>query len=183
MKGQLIIVSSPSGGGKTSVIERLLKKNLNMVHSISCTTRPPRKNEANGKYYYHIDEKTFRDGISSGKFAEWNEVHNQLYGTPKEPLDIWIEQGKEVLLDLDVIGGLRLKELYKEKAIAIFILPPSQEELEKRLKSRGTDSIEVQNLRLANALKELTYKDRFDYQVVNDDLEKAVKEIEKIIGR
>jgi len=181
MQARLIIISSPSGGGKTSVIERLLQKHPNMVHSISCTTRPPRASEVNGRYYHHVDRQTFKDGISAGRFAEWNEVHDNLYGTPREPLDKWLSEGKDVLLDLDVIGGLKLKEIYSERAISIFILPPSQEELERRLMKRATDSAEVQQVRLKNALAELSYKDRFDYRIINDDLEKAVAEVEKIL--
>lgn len=181
--GRLIVMAAPSGGGKTSVIERLLSRHPNMVHSISCTTRPTRPGEINGKYYHHIDRKTFEEGIGASQFAEWAEVHNNLYGTPKEPLDKWLSEGHDVIFDLDIIGSLNLKKLYGERAITIFILPPSLDELKHRLVRRATDSKEVQELRLKNALEELTHQDEFDYKVVNDDLDKACLEIEKILAR
>ena len=176
-------MAAPSGGGKTSVIKRFLARNPKMVHSISCTTRPPRACEIDGKYYHHIDRKTFENGIRKGQFAEWAEVHNHFYGTPKAPLDKWLRQARDVLLDLDVVGSLNLKQIYKDKAITIFILPPSMGELKRRLTNRGTDSKEVQELRLKNALTELEHKDKFDYQIINDDLDRACLEIEKILAR
>jgi len=179
--GRLIIMAAPSGAGKTSVIERFLATHPNTTHSISCTTRPPRPGEVDGEYYYHLDRKTFEDGIANDKFAEWAEVHDNLYGTPIEPLDSALRDGKNILLDLDVIGSLNLKKMYGDKAISIFILPPSMEELKKRLCGRASDSREQQELRLKNALTEITYKDKFDHQVVNDILENACREIEKII--
>jgi guanylate kinase len=181
--GRLIIMAAPSGGGKTSVIKRLLSKNPNMVHSISCTTRTERPGEVNSKYYHHIDRKTFEEGIRAGRFTEWAEVHNNLYGTPKEPLDKWLSEGRNVVFDLDVVGSLNLKKFYGEKAITIFILPPSIDELKHRLTGRATDSREVQEIRLKNALEELTHQDEFDYKVINDDLDKACLEIEKILAR
>ncbi len=181
-KGRLIIIASPSGGGKTSVIKHLLKKYPDMVHSISYTTRPMRPGEVNGKYYHHITQKKFEEGIKKGEFAEWANVHNQIYGTPRAPLDRWIAEGKDVVLDLDIVGSLNLKKLYGERAVTIFLLPPSMEELKKRLLSRKTDSPDVQQIRLQNAIAELTHKDKFDFQVVNDVLEKACAEIEKIIA-
>lgn len=179
--GRLIIVAAPSGGGKTSVIKRFLTTHPHMVHSISCTTRPMRAGEVNGRDYLFIDQKTFEDGIKNGRFAEWAKVHNHYYGTPKETLDAWITEGKNVLLDLDIMGSLSLKKIYNDRAISIFILPPSMDELKRRLAGRGTDSREVQEFRLKNALHELTYKDKFDYQVVNDVLELTCQKIEKII--
>ena len=181
--GRLIIISAPSGGGKTTVINRFLETHPNTIHSVSWTTRPIRKGEIDGIDYHFIDEKIFRDGIENNQFAEWAEVHNNFYGTPIEPIDRWLTEGKDVLLDLDVIGGLKLKDLYKKKAIAIFLIPPSTEELKKRLVGRGTDSKEVQELRLKNALEELTYKERYDYRVVNDVLERACLEIEEILKK
>ncbi len=180
-KGKLIIIASPSGGGKTSVIKRLLAKHPEMVHSISCTTRVARVGETHGEYYHHIEIEDFEAGIKNSQFAEWALVHNNFYGTPKEPLDKWLTTGKKVVLDLDVVGSMNLKKLYGDKALTIFILPPSVEELKRRLIGRGTDSVEVQELRLKNALEELKHKDRFDHRVVNEDLEKAVSEIESII--
>lgn len=178
---KLFIVTSPSGGGKTSVIKLLMKRHGELIHSISCTTRAMRPGEVNGEYYHHISRQEFEDGIKAGKFAEWARVHNEIYGTPKGPLDKWLNEGKIILLDLDVVGSLNLKKIYGSKAATIFLLPPSLKELKMRLVGRATDSKEVQELRLKNALEELTHKDQFDYRIVNDKLELACDEIEKII--
>jgi len=182
-RGRLIIISSPSGGGKTSVIKHFLETHPNTVHSISYTTRPPRPGDVDKDYYRNVDRETFEKGIKEGMFAEWAEVHHHLYGTPKGPLEDFLNEGKNVLLDLDVIGGLNLKELYKDEAVSIFILPPSEEELKRRLSARATDSEEVQAIRLKNAIEEMTYQDRYDHRVINDDLEKACLRIEEIMKR
>lgn len=180
-KGRLIIIAAPSGTGKTSVIKRFLSKHPDMIHSVSCTTRPARRGETDGKDYHFIEEEMFRKWAKEGRFAEWALVHDHMYGTPKEPLDRALENGVDVLLDVDVVGSLNLKKLYGNRAVSVFLVPPTMEELKKRLGSRGTDSKEVQELRLKNALTELTFKDKFDYQIVNDRLERACEEIEKII--
>jgi len=181
-KARLIIIAAPSGTGKTTVIRRFLETHPNMIHSVSCTTRPMRPGDVAGRDYHFIDRKTFEDWIQKKKFAEWAEVHNHFYGTPKEPLDEWLKEKKDVLLDLDVVGSLNLKKIYGDQAITIFLLPPSMEDLKKRLSQRRTDSPEAQALRLKNALTEMTYKDKFDHQVVNDVLDRACREIEKIIS-
>ena len=180
-RGRLIVISAPSGTGKTTVIHRFLSKHPNLSYSISCTTRPKRINEVDGKDYRFVDKKTFEDLVEEGKLAEWAHVHEHMYGTPKGPIDEAIGMGKDILLDIDVIGGMNLKELYKDDAISIFLLPPSKEELKRRLLGRNTDSKEQQQIRLRNALEEMNYKDKYDYQVINDDLDKACSEIEKII--
>lgn len=180
-KGLLIVIASPSGGGKTSVIERLRARHPELVHSISCTTRPMRPGEVNHKYYHHISRKEFEDGIKAGEFVEWATVHKNLYGTPTGPLDEWLKDGKNVILDLDVVGSLNVKKIYGKQAITIFILPPSLDELKKRLAERKTDSAEVQALRLKNAIEEMTHKGEFDHNVVNDDLDRACGEIEKLV--
>lgn len=181
-QGRLIILSAPSGTGKTSVIQRLLKKHPTMIHSVSWTTRPKRAQEIDGQDYHFIDEVAFKQGIGTGIFAEWAEVHSSYYGTPKEPLERWLKEGRNVLLDLDVQGGLHLKKLYPKQAISIFLLPPSVPELERRLMARKTDSLSERKLRLANAKKEMTFKDKYDYQVVNEELVQACAGIEKILG-
>lgn len=182
MGGRLIIISAPSGAGKTTVINRFLSRHPNMVHSVSCTTRPKRPGEVDGKDYRFVDRETFQGWIKEKKLAEWAEVHDHLYGTPKEPIEKWLKTGTDVLLDVDVVGGTNLKKMYKERAVSMFLLPPSEEELKRRLLQRATDSAEQQKLRLKNALQEMTFKDKYDYQVVNDDLDEACLEIEKILG-
>ncbi len=181
-QGILIVIASPSGGGKTSVIERLRARHPEIVHSISCTTRPMRPGEVNHKYYHHISWKEFEDGIKAGEFVERATVHKNLYGTPKGPLDKWLKDGKNVILDLDVVGSLNVKKIYGKQAITIFILPPSMDELKKRLAERKTDSAEAQALRLKNAIEEMTHKDEFDHNVINDELDRACGEIERIIS-
>jgi guanylate kinase len=181
-RGRLIVFIAPSGAGKTSVIQRVRSQHRGLAYSVSCTTRPMRRGEVDGRDYCFLDEPTFRRGIEDGRFVEWAEVHGHLYGTRREPLDEALEQGRDVLLDLDVVGSLRVKELYGDRAVTIFLSPPSVEELERRLLARATDSPEAQRLRLRNALTEMTFKDRFDLQVVNDDLERACREIDGILG-
>jgi guanylate kinase len=182
-KGRLIIIAAPSGAGKTSVIKKFLAKHPNMIHSVSCTTRPMRPGEVDHRDYHFISRETFEEWRAGGRLAEWNQVHENFYGTPKAPIDEAIAKGIDVLLDLDVIGSLNLKKLYGDVAISIFLLPPSMEEAKRRLTLRGTDSKEVQALRLKNAIEEMKYKDKFDYRVVNDVLDRACAEIEDIISR
>lgn len=180
--GRLIIISAPSGTGKTSVIQRLLNKHSLMIHSVSWTTRPKRNQEIDGQDYHFITEADFKRGIAEGVFAEWAHVHNCYYGTPQAPLERWLQEGRDVLLDLDVQGGLNLKKSYAHQAITIFLLPPSVWELERRLMARKTDSLAERKLRLANAKKEMTFQDKYDYQVVNEELAQACAAIEKILG-
>lgn len=180
-KNRLIVISAPSGTGKTSVIRRLLQTHPDMIHSVSCTTRPKRSAEVDGGDYHFIPEETFKQGIQEGRFVEWAEVHHRFYGTPKAPLDKALEEGKDVVLDLDVEGGTALKALYGARAVTIFLLPPSVEELVRRLSERGTDSPEEQQIRLENARHELAHKDKYDHQIVNENLGKACEEIEKIL--
>jgi len=181
-KGRLIIISAPSGTGKTSVIHRFLKKHPNMMHSISCTTRSTRVGEKEAQDYHFVTEEKFQEMIDHQEFAEWAEVHGHHYGTLRAPIDKALEEGKDVLLDLDVQGGMNLKKMYGDKAISIFLLPPSPEELEKRLSRRGTDSPESRKIRLENAKKEIRFRDHYDFQVINDELESACGEIETILN-
>lgn len=181
-QGRLIIIAAPSGTGKTSVISRILLAHPEIMYSVSYTTRPMRQGDKDGKDYWFIDRKKFEEDIKKNMFAEWAKVHDQLYGTPKEPLEKWLAMKKDVIFDVDVVGSMNLKKMYGANAISIFLLPPSMEELKRRLFSRGTDSEEQKQIRLKNALKEMTYKDKFDHQVVNDVLDRACSEVEKIIG-
>ena len=178
MSGRLIVISAPSGTGKTSVIAHFLSTHPEMIHSVSCTTRKIRGGETDGVDYHFISEKKFRRWVDEGAFVEWAEVHTHLYGTLKKDLDLFLKEGKEVLLDLDVQGGMNLKRLYGERALSIFLMPPSMEELKRRLALRGTDSQEQLEVRLKNAEYEMRQKDRYDVTVVNTDLNKACLEIE-----
>ena len=180
-RGRLIIISAPSGGGKTSVIHFLTSKFPDLIHSISHTTRPKRPGKVDEGYYHFVDMESFREGIRKDLYAEWAEVHDNLYGTPKEPLERALNEKKDILLDVDIVGGMKLKALYGDRAVSIFLVPPSIEALDERLSERKTDSGEVCMLRLKNALEELKYKDRYDHQVVNDDLDRACLEVEELL--
>lgn len=182
-KGRLIIVAAPSGTGKTTVIQRFLKSRPDTIHSVSCTTRPIRRGEVDGRDYHFVDRKIFEEWIRGRRLAEWAQVHGHLYGTPIEPLKKWLDEGREILLDLDVVGSLRLKKMYKDQAVAIFLIPPSMDELKRRLSSRKTDSAGEQEVRLKNAIEEMAHKDEFDHRVINDDLDEACREIEDILTR
>jgi len=181
-RGFLVIITAPSGTGKSTVIKRFLKKHPDMVHSKSCTTRKVRSEVDAGDYHF-MGAEVFEKMIAENKFAEWAEYCGNFYGTPREPLDDWLTKGKIVLLDLEVVGGTKLKELYGDDAVSIFLLPPSENELKRRLSSRGTDSEAAQQKRLKTALFEITYRDRYDFCVINDDLERACGEIHEIIRK
>lgn len=179
-KGRLFIISAPSGTGKSTVVSHLLKKFPELVYSISYTTRPPRRGEENGREYHFVDAITFRKLIDEGFFAEWAEVHGAFYGTPRIEIEEAISSGRNVVLDIDVQGGMSLKSHYPE-AVTIFLTPPSFEELKTRLSGRKTDPQPVVEKRLENAKKEMTFKDRYDKCVVNDELKRAVDEVAAII--
>lgn len=182
MEGKLFIFSAPSGSGKTTIVRNLLEKDLALEFSISATSRPKRENEVHGKDYYFLTLEDFKNKISENEFLEWEEVYeNRFYGTLKSELDrIW-SKGKHVIFDVDVIGGLNLKKSHPENALAVFIMPPSVEELEKRLQSRSTDSEEDIRTRINKAEKELSYANQFDLIIVNENLEQAIKEAEKAV--
>jgi guanylate kinase len=180
--GKLFIFSAPSGSGKTTIVRSLLESYSNLEFSISATSRPKRKNEVNGKDYYFLSAQNFKEKIASNEFVEWEEVYeNRYYGTLKSELErIWSE-GKHVVFDVDVVGGLNIKKQYTDKALAIFVMPPSIEELEKRLINRSTDSSEDIKTRIEKAQAELSYSDQFDVIVINDKLEEAIEKSGKLI--
>ncbi|MFM1933102.1 MAG: hypothetical protein RL226_2405 [Bacteroidota bacterium] len=175
--GKCVIFSAPSGAGKTTIVRHLLGEQLNLAFSVSATSRSPRSNEKQGESYYFMTPHEFRERISKGEFLEWEEVYEgQYYGTLKSEIDrIWSE-GKNVIFDVDVIGGKNLKAFFGNRALAIFISAPSVEELERRLRLRGTESEETLKRRVSKAAYEMTYHTYFDAVVVNDDLETAKKE-------
>lgn len=181
--GKLIIFSAPSGSGKTTIVRHLLSKHPDKIEfSISASTREARGAEVDGKDYYFISKEEFLHRVAQEQFIEFEEVYSgTFYGTLKSELDrIWA-QGKHVIFDIDVIGGLRLKRKYQDQALAIFVHPPSLEVLEKRLRGRGTDSEEKLKERVAKAAKELDYAGQFDVVLTNDRLEDAFMEAEKLL--
>jgi guanylate kinase len=182
MKGRLVIISAPSGAGKTTIVKHLLESGLALSFSISATTRAKRENETEGKDYYFLSIDEFREKIRKGDLLEWQEVYkDHYYGTPKSEIDrIWLD-GKHVLFDVDVMGGINLKKIFGKKAISIFIMPPSVNELEKRLVSRGTDNFEKIRMRVEKASEELKQAGEFDYVVINDVLEKAQAEVLRLV--
>lgn len=178
MSGKIIIFSAPSGSGKSTVINRLMAhKELNMAFSISCTSRSPRGTERDGVEYFFVTPDEFRRRIEAGEFLEYEEVYkDKYYGTLKSQVENQLDKGENVVLDVDVKGGCNIKKYYGSRALSIFVRPPSVDELRRRLEGRGTDAPEVINDRMARASFELTFADKFDRVIVNDDLESAVHE-------
>ena len=171
---KLIIFSAPSGSGKSTIINYLLKQNLNLAFSISATSRPPRGTEQHGVEYFFLSPEEFRQRIANDEFLEYEEVYeDRFYGTLKAQVERQLEAGQNVVFDVDVVGGCNIKQFYGERALSIFIQPPSIEALRQRLEGRGTDTPEVIEDRLAKASYELTFAPKFDKVIVNDDLEKA----------
>ncbi len=177
----LLIISSPSGAGKTTLTHRLLRDFEQMTFSVSCTTRTPRTNEVDGQDYYFLDEDTFRKRIDAGDFAEWAEVHGNLYGTSVAEIDRAKSEGKKVLLfDVDHQGARQILAKFPE-AVSVFILPPSMKELRRRLESRGTETDESLARRFEKAKTEISHYASFSYLVVNDDVQAALSELTGII--
>ena len=175
--GKLIIFSAPSGSGKSTIMNYLLKQNLNLAFSISATSRPPRGTEKHGVEYFFLSPEEFRQRIANDEFLEYEEVYtDRFYGTLKEQVEKQLAAGQNVIFDVDVVGGCNIKKFYGERALSVFIQPPSVEELRKRLNGRGTDSPEVIESRIAKAEYELGFAKKFDVVVVNDDLDKAQAE-------
>ena len=177
--GGLIIFSAPSGSGKSTIVNWLMKEHpeLKLYFSISCTSRPPRGTEQNGVEYFFLTPEEFRQRIDNDEFLEYEEVYeNRFYGTLKAQVERQLEAGQNVVFDVDVKGGINIKKFYGERALSLFIQPPSVEELRRRLEGRGTDTPEAIENRLAKAEYELTFAPQFDHIVVNDDLETAKKE-------
>ena len=178
MSGKVIIFSAPSGSGKSTIIGRLMAhKELNMAFSISCTSRQPRGAERDGVEYYFVTPDEFRRKIADGEFLEYEEVYkDRYYGTLKNQVERQLEAGENVVLDVDVKGACNIKQFYGDRALALFIQPPSLDELRRRLEGRGTDAPSVIEDRLARAEFELGFAQKFDKVIVNDDLDRAVSE-------
>ena len=176
-KGRLYVFSGPSGVGKDTVLSR-----SDLTKSVSATTRAPREGETDGVDYYFVTKEQFETLIREGGMLEYTVYAGNYYGTPKAPVEAWLSEGKDVILKIEVDGGAQIKTLMPE-SIGIFILPPSKEELERRLRMRGTDSEEAVQKRLSAALNELSCAERYDYRVVNDDLDLCVDEILAILKK
>lgn len=183
MQGKLIIFSAPSGSGKSTIINKLMSEyGLQGRFSISATSRKPRGSEQDGVEYYFLSEEDFRRQISEGDFLEYEEVYpGCFYGTLRSEVDRTLARGENVILDIDVQGGLNVKKIYGDRALTLFIQPPSIERLRERLERRGTDAPEVIERRLAKAETELSYAHRYDAVVVNDDLEEACRDAARVI--
>ena len=183
-RGKLVIFSAPSGAGKTTLVRHLLEVEPLLAFSVSATTRPPRNGEVHGRDYYFMSVDNFKGCIDAGEFVEWEEVYpGRYYGTLRSELErIWAT-GHHALFDIDVIGGLDLKELYQTRALAVFVSPPSVEVLEQRLRARGTENNDTLKVRVDKALHEMAYQDRFDAVIVNDELATAQEEAVSLVRR
>ena len=184
MRGKLIIVSAPSGTGKSTIIGWLMREHpeLNLAFSISCTSRAPRGTEQNGVEYFFLTPEEFRQKIDNDEFLEYEEVYaGRFYGTLKAQVERQLEAGQNVVFDVDVKGGVNIKKYYGDEALSVFVKPPSIAELRRRLEGRGTDAPEVIDQRIARAEFELTFVDKFDTIVVNDDLTQAEEDALSII--
>ena len=181
-KGEIIAVSAPSGGGKTTIVKQILKKFPEIVFSVSATTRPKRESEKNGVEYYFITETEFKQKINNDEFVEWEKFYDYYYGTFKSVVEENVKYGKSVLLEVDVKGAISLKRIYPE-AHLIYITPPSFEELVKRLRERRTESESDIKKRIERAKMELSVKDKFDYFIDNKDLNKAINDTSDLINK
>lgn len=180
--GKLVIFSAPSGAGKSTIVNYLLDQHLDLKFSISATSRPPRGTERNGVEYYFLALDEFRQKVDNGEFLEYEEVYkDRYYGTLKSEVQRILDNGNNVIFDVDVVGGCNIKDYYGKQALAVFIKPPSIEELRQRLIKRGTDSDEVINDRVSKAEYELTFASKFDVVIHNEDLEKAKAEALSVI--
>ena len=182
MKGRLFVITAPSGAGKTSLIEALLHDDPSLKISTSYTTRPPRPGEKNGADYHFVDEPTFLAMRSRGEFLESAEVHGYRYGTAKKVIEQALKQGDDLILEIDWQGAAQVRSLSPD-CVGIFIVPPSLEELERRMRARGQDSDAVIRRRLENAREELKHRDEFKYAIINKDFETARRELASIIER
>ena len=182
VQGKLIVLSAPSGAGKTTIMRYLLQQDLSLSFSISATTRQPRGTEEHGMDYYFFSVEDFRQKIADGAFVEYEEVYpGCFYGTLKSEVERLTSQGKHVVFDVDVVGGVNIKKMYGKRALTIFVQPPSIEALQQRLQTRATDTPEMIATRIAKAAYEMTFAHQFDVVIVNDDLPKAQQEAEQVI--
>lgn len=181
-RGKLIIFSAPSGAGKTTIVRYLLQQGLPLAFSISATSRAMRDGEVNGRDYWFLTADEFRQRIAQGDFLEWEEVYdNQYYGTLRSEIDRLHDHGLHVLFDVDVVGGLNLKRQFADRALVVFVMPPSLDELERRLRNRSSESEESLRKRVDKAAQELTYAERFDIVLRNEELPVAQQEALRLV--
>jgi len=181
-KGKVIILVAPSGSGKSTLARMLFEDFEDLKFSVSATTRPPREGEQNGIHYHFLSDKEFDEKIDSGDFLEWEEFYGgKKYGTLRSEVDKKLNMGYFVLLDIEVKGAVNVKNIYGDECLSLFIKPPSIEILKQRLTDRGTEDNETLSLRLERAKEELTYADRFDQVIINDDLETAYEEVKNAV--
>lgn len=180
-RGILIVISGPSGAGKGTICKALLEKRDDLYLSVSATTREPRKGEVHGVNYYFKTKEEFIEKVKENDFLEWAEVYGNYYGTPKSKVEEMLESGKNVILEIDIQGALKVKENCGEDGVFIFILPPSMEELKQRIIKRGSETEESLMKRFKSAYKEINFVSKYNYAVVNDEVETAVEKLESII--
>jgi len=181
-RGLLLVISSPSGVGKTSIVKQLLSLDSQLTMSVSVTTRPQRAGEVDGRDYHFIDETTFQTRLEAGAFIEHAKVYENYYGTPRQFAFDQLEKGLDVVFDIDWQGTQQLAQVARQDLVSIFVLPPSLVELEKRLRSRGLDAQDVIEKRLSQTANELSHWAEYDYVIINDDLEQAVAKVQTILN-
>ena len=179
-QGVLLVLSGPSGAGKGTICEQLLNKRKNLAYSVSATTRVPRKGEVDGRDYFFVTIEKFKEMIANNELLEHAEIYGNYYGTPRSYVMSILDEGRDVVLEIDPQGALQVKESFPD-AVFVFVVPPSLDELSKRIYKRGTDSEEVIKRRLSAATSELAYASKYDYIVVNDEVEKATNKVSNIL--
>ena len=182
-RGKIFVISAPSGCGKTTLCKKLLTDRLKLAGSISMTTRPPRRGERDKVDYLFVSKRYFQGMVRKRRFLEHENNFGHMYGTPKKPIEYNLKKGRPVLLSIDVKGAMKVKNAFPKNSVLIFILPPSVDALKKRLLSRMSDDQDTISTRLGLARKEMSYKDKYDYRIVNDSLDNAYKRLRKIIAR
>lgn len=180
-RGLMIVLSSPSGAGKSTIARALMERDDNLMMSVSTTTRPPRPGEVDGQDYCFVDKATFDEMVAEGKMLEHAQVFDNFYGTPKEPVELALSQGRDVMFDVDWQGTQQLNDNAPKDLVRVFILPPSMEELERRLYGRAQDSADVVKKRMAEAVSEMSHYPEYDYIVVNTDIDQSVVRVEAIL--
>ena len=181
-RGLMLVLSSPSGAGKTTLARMLLEADRNVDLSVSVTTRPKRRGEIDGRDYHFIDLSRFTAMVKTGKLLEWAEVFNHRYGTPRQPVELALRAGRDVLFDIDWQGTQQLREKARDDLVSVFILPPTAKELEQRLKRRAQDSRDIIGARMAKAAGEMSHWPEYDYVIVNRDVDKAFAEVRAILA-